>query len=143
MSEAATTALDHLARGYEVELVTRDQALGFAGGARQRLAVLEALALVQPRPRGSEPLASSDPRAPQLRVHLDADLADGPEARAMSFGRQKRLLLGWLALLAPSRCLSTTSCAWPAVAASICSACSLVPAVGRAPIGSAGCRSGR
>ena len=71
VSEAATIAVDHLARGYQVELVTRDQTLGFAGGSRQRLAVLEALALVQPLPRGGEPLASGDPRAPQLRVHMD------------------------------------------------------------------------
>ena len=71
VSEAATIAVDHLARGYQVELVTRDRTLAFAGGPRQRLAVLEALALVQPRERGGEPLASSDPRAPQLRVHLE------------------------------------------------------------------------
>jgi len=75
VSEAATTAVDHLARGYEIELVTRDRALGFAAGPRQRLAILEALALIQPRPRGGEPLASSDSRAPQLRVHLDVDSA--------------------------------------------------------------------
>jgi uncharacterized protein (DUF58 family) len=73
VSEAATIAVDHLARGYEVELVTRDQTLGFAGGARQRLAVLETLALIQPRPRGGEPLTSGDPRAPHLRVHMEAD----------------------------------------------------------------------
>lgn len=73
VSEAATVAVDHLARGFEVELVTRDQTLGFASGARQRLAVLEALALIQPRARGGEPLASHDPRAPQLRVHMDSD----------------------------------------------------------------------
>ncbi len=63
MSEAATAAVDHLARGYEVELVTRDQALPFAGGARQRLAVLEALALVEPRP----PAPSRSPRATRGR----------------------------------------------------------------------------
>lgn len=73
VSEAATIAVDHLARGYEVELVTRDQSLGFASGSRQRLAILEALALVQPRQRAYEPLLPSDPRAPQLRVHLDLD----------------------------------------------------------------------
>jgi uncharacterized protein (DUF58 family) len=77
VSEAATIAVDHLARGYEIELVTRDGALGFAGGPRQRLAVLETLAVVQARPREGEPLASSDPRAPQLRVHLDAGAAEG------------------------------------------------------------------
>lgn len=71
VSEAATIAVDHLARGYEIELVTRDRTLGFAAGPRQRLAVLEALALVQPLPRGGEPLSSSDSRAPQIRVHLD------------------------------------------------------------------------
>lgn len=71
VSEAATIAVDHLAHGYEVELVTRDRALGFAGGPRQRLAVLETLALVQPQEHSGEPLASSDPRAPQLRVHLE------------------------------------------------------------------------
>jgi uncharacterized protein (DUF58 family) len=72
VSEAATAALDHLARGYEVELVTRDRVLGFAGGARQRLAVLELLAWVEPLPRRREPLQGSDPRTPQLRIHLDA-----------------------------------------------------------------------
>jgi uncharacterized protein (DUF58 family) len=77
VSEAATAALDHLARGFEVELVTRDQAIGFSGGARQRLAILEALALIEPRPRQSGPLVSSDPRAPQLRVHMDVE-ADRP-----------------------------------------------------------------
>jgi uncharacterized protein (DUF58 family) len=71
VSEAATIAVDHLARGYEVELVTRDRALGFAAGPRQRLAILEALALIQAQPRRSEPLTSGDPRAPQLRVHME------------------------------------------------------------------------
>jgi uncharacterized protein (DUF58 family) len=73
VSEAATIAVDHLARGYEIELVTRDRTLGFAAGPRQRLAVLEALALIQPRPLGGEPLASADSRAPQIRVHLEVD----------------------------------------------------------------------
>jgi uncharacterized protein (DUF58 family) len=72
VSEAATAALDHLARGYEVELVTRDRTLTFAGGPRQRLAILETLALVAAGPRRPEPLLSSDPRAPQLRVHMEA-----------------------------------------------------------------------
>jgi len=73
VSEAATSALDHLARGYEVELVTRDQTLAFSGGARQRLAILEALALLAATPRRPEPLVSSDPRAPQLRVHMETE----------------------------------------------------------------------
>jgi uncharacterized protein (DUF58 family) len=76
VSEAATSAVDHLSHGYEVELVTREGVLAFAGGARQRLAVLEALALLPARPlagAGDEPLASADPRAPQIRVHLEPD----------------------------------------------------------------------
>lgn len=73
VSEAATAAVDHLARGYEVELVTRERNLTFGSGSRQRLAVLETLALIQPRPRVSEALASGDPRAPQLRMHMDLD----------------------------------------------------------------------
>lgn len=74
VSEAATAAVDHLSRGFEVELVTRDTRLGFAGGARQRLAILEALALVGPVERRPDPLYSGDPRALQLRVHLEREM---------------------------------------------------------------------
>jgi uncharacterized protein (DUF58 family) len=73
VSEAATAAVDHLAHGYEVELVTRERNLTFGSGPRQRLAVLETLALIQPRSRAAETLASGDPRAPQLRMHMDLD----------------------------------------------------------------------
>jgi uncharacterized protein (DUF58 family) len=76
VSEAATAAVDHLARGYEVELVTRERNLTFGSGPRQRLAVLETLALIQPRPRVTETLASGDPRAPQLRMHMDLDSSE-------------------------------------------------------------------
>jgi uncharacterized protein (DUF58 family) len=82
VSEAATAALDHLAHGYLVELVTRDRTLGFAAGARQRLAILEMLALVEPVPRRREPLLASDPRTPQLRLHLDAGAVSPPAAVA-------------------------------------------------------------
>jgi uncharacterized protein (DUF58 family) len=75
VSETATIAVDHLARGYDVELVTRDGVLPFAGGPRQRVAILEALALIQTQPPGGDPLTASDPRAPQLRVHLDVEPA--------------------------------------------------------------------
>jgi len=82
VSEAATAALDHLSRGYEVELVTRDRTLPFAGGARQRLAILEALALIEAQPSASEPLNSTDRRAQQLRVHLDAEPASALRSAA-------------------------------------------------------------
>ncbi|HVT58033.1 MAG TPA: DUF58 domain-containing protein [Thermoanaerobaculia bacterium] len=80
ISEAATTALDHLARGYEVELVTRGQTLGFAAGVRQRLAILELLAMLAPAPRRHDPLTGRDPRASQLRIHLDAGSPEQPAA---------------------------------------------------------------
>jgi uncharacterized protein (DUF58 family) len=71
VSEAATAAVDALARGYEVQLVMRDKTLPFAAGPRQRLAVLEALALVGPVPRSPLPLVSGDPRVPELRVAME------------------------------------------------------------------------
>lgn len=75
VSEAATAAVDHLARGFEIELVTRDHRLPFAGGRRQRHAVLEALALLGPVPREARPLASSDPQAARLRLSLEGEAA--------------------------------------------------------------------
>ncbi len=71
VSEAATTAVDYLARDFEVELVTRDRALPFARGRRQRTAILEALAVVEPVARSLEPLRTRDPQAPQVRLALE------------------------------------------------------------------------
>lgn len=71
VSEAATAAVDHLARGYEVELVTRDGLTPFAGGGRQRRRILETLALIEPRPRVDTPrdaLRGGDRRARVLRL---------------------------------------------------------------------------
>jgi uncharacterized protein (DUF58 family) len=82
VSEAATAAVDHLARGYEVELVTRDRVLGFAAGHRQRLAALELLATIEPVPRRREPLHAADPRSPQLRIHLETAADATPAAPA-------------------------------------------------------------
>jgi uncharacterized protein (DUF58 family) len=73
VSEAATAGLDYLERGFEVELVTRDVILPFAAGARQRFALLEALALVEPRPRVPEPLHHEPGGSPQLRLSMDAE----------------------------------------------------------------------
>lgn len=75
VSEAATTAVDYLDRGYEVELVTRDRALHFGGGRRQRAAILEHLAVVEPAPRSSDPLRSRDPGAPQVRIQAGSPAA--------------------------------------------------------------------
>jgi uncharacterized protein (DUF58 family) len=71
VSEAATAAVDHLARGFEVELVTRDGLVPFAGGGRQRRRILETLALIEPQPKAdarSEALRGGDGRARVLRL---------------------------------------------------------------------------
>ncbi len=73
VSEAATAAVEHLTRGYEIELVARDGRWPYAAGSRQRLAVLEALALIQPVEPGGDPLQASDPRAPVLALGLGFD----------------------------------------------------------------------
>jgi uncharacterized protein (DUF58 family) len=70
VSEAATAAVDYLGRGFDVELVTRDERLPFAGGALQRRSVLETLALVQPRPLQQRPLVVGG-EAPQLRLAME------------------------------------------------------------------------
>jgi uncharacterized protein (DUF58 family) len=70
VSEAATAASDHLERGFEVELVTRDCRLGFASGPRQRREVLETLALIEPVPRQRSPLLPGDAGARLLRLGI-------------------------------------------------------------------------
>lgn len=50
VSEAATAAVDHLERGFEVELATRDGVVAASGGPAQRRALLEELAVVAPVP---------------------------------------------------------------------------------------------
>ncbi len=56
VSEAATAALDCLERGFEVALLTREGILPHAVGPRQRRALLEALALIEPRGGQAAPL---------------------------------------------------------------------------------------
>lgn len=70
VSEAATAAVDYLGRGFEVELVTRDERLPFAGGTLQRRSILQALALVAPAPLDRRPLAGATD-APQLRLAME------------------------------------------------------------------------
>ncbi len=70
VSEAATVAVDHLDRGFDVELVTRERRLPFGSGGRQRRDLLETLALVEPAPRRRQPLLAGDPGARQLRLTI-------------------------------------------------------------------------
>ena len=72
VSEAATSAVDHLAQGYEVALTTRDTQLSYASGPRQRINILEALARVQTRPEEKKPLATDDERQGDLRLAMVA-----------------------------------------------------------------------
>lgn len=71
VSEAATAAVDHLDRGYEVELLTRDRHLPFRSGRGHRRAILEVLALVEPVPWTAQPLLRrSGGRGLELRLGL-------------------------------------------------------------------------
>ncbi len=72
VSEAATAAVDYLGRGYEVELVCQDQRVPFGAGQGQKLAILEALALVQPVDAPAGALESSQPSSPRLRFSLSS-----------------------------------------------------------------------
>lgn len=75
VSEAATAAVDHLARGFEVELVTRDGRLPFAVGSRQRQAVLEELARIEPVPARGDALRPGDLGSALLRLRLEGEAA--------------------------------------------------------------------
>ena len=70
VSEAATAAVDYLGRGFEVELRTRDERLAFASGGLQRRAILEALAVVEPRPLADEALPGARERGLELRLGM-------------------------------------------------------------------------
>lgn len=75
VSEAASAAVNHLERGFEVELVTRTTGVPFGGGNRQRIAILETLALLDTVPHRRRALTPGDPRAKQLRLGLAAPAA--------------------------------------------------------------------
>jgi len=85
VSEAATTVVDYLDRGFEVELVTRNRRIPFGIGRRHRYAMLETLALVEPEEPSPGPLLSSDHTAPQVRLALDRT-PDRPAGRERSPG---------------------------------------------------------
>jgi uncharacterized protein (DUF58 family) len=71
VSEAATAAHDYLARGYEVELITRGGRIPYGVGRGQRLRILRELALLEPLPRTAEPLVPPQDRSPRLRLALE------------------------------------------------------------------------
>jgi uncharacterized protein (DUF58 family) len=56
ISEAAAAALAYLQAGFEVELVTRTERIGFGTGVRQRRRILETLALLPAAGAAVEPL---------------------------------------------------------------------------------------
>lgn len=82
VSEAATAAVDHLDNGFEVSLITREGTLPFASGSRQRLNVLEALALVEPRTEEGSRLVPRHPETPHVRFAMDPGAPDVTEAVA-------------------------------------------------------------
>jgi uncharacterized protein (DUF58 family) len=75
VSEAATAAHRYLDAGFEIELVTRDQVLGFGTGVAHQRRLLEHLALIEPRARRGQPLVASDPSVPELRLSMKAEEA--------------------------------------------------------------------
>jgi uncharacterized protein (DUF58 family) len=70
VSEAATACVDFLGRGWEVELVTREQLIPFGRGRLQRHRVLETLALLEPCPAGRATLRGSS-QVPLIRFGLE------------------------------------------------------------------------
>jgi uncharacterized protein (DUF58 family) len=65
VSEAATAAVDYMDRGYEVSLLSREGQIPFACGRRQRLMILEALALIEARPTADTAI-----QIPTVEPHL-------------------------------------------------------------------------
>ena len=72
VSEAATAADEALRQGYSVGLRTRSGHVALGSGPGQRHRIMKQLALLEPCPRSAEPLGSTDPRLPQLRLAMDS-----------------------------------------------------------------------
>ncbi|MCP4662077.1 MAG: DUF58 domain-containing protein [bacterium] len=75
VSEAATAAVDYLERGFEVALATRDETIPFSTGPRQRLALLEALALIEAVDESTAPLEVPDTGIAHLRLGMEREEA--------------------------------------------------------------------
>jgi uncharacterized protein (DUF58 family) len=67
VSEAASAAAHHLERGFDVQLVTREEVVPFGRGRAHRLRLLEALALIEPRARQSHSLRGPDASTLEFR----------------------------------------------------------------------------
>ncbi len=70
VSEVATAAHYLNDRGFEIELITRGEIIGFGRGPQHRRRMLQNLALITPVLDGSQPLAGSDPSAPTLSFDI-------------------------------------------------------------------------
>jgi uncharacterized protein (DUF58 family) len=66
VSEVATAAHHLNERGFEIELITRGEIVGFGRGPRQRQRMLRSLALISAVSNGGQPLVGSDPSAPTI-----------------------------------------------------------------------------
>ena len=73
VGEAASVALEHLDRGFEVALATRDASVPFGSGLRHRRWILETLARVEARPAQREALLATWGGTPVVRLELDRD----------------------------------------------------------------------
>ncbi len=78
VSEAATSAVDHLSQGYEVALTTRELRLGYASGPRQRLNILEALARIEAVDEDHSPLIEAEETHGELRLAMKSGEIPAP-----------------------------------------------------------------
>jgi uncharacterized protein (DUF58 family) len=70
VSEVATAASYLNERGFEVELITRGEIVGFGRGPQHRRRMLHSLALIAPVVDAGLPLVGSDPSAPTLNFEI-------------------------------------------------------------------------
>jgi len=68
ISAAAAAAVEYLAEGLELELVTRTTRVSWGSGNRQRRRLLEALALLGPAPADPRPLVAYCEREVRIRA---------------------------------------------------------------------------
>ncbi len=69
VSEAATATYHYLARGYEIELLSRDRSIPFGRGQAHRIRIMEYLALVEPTEVADRPLDVVDHRTRSVSLN--------------------------------------------------------------------------